>query len=163
MTVKKAKVIRIILLIIACVSFLYGLALSERADTERAHSVKKVLVQVQSKQVYYNAEERGYSNGAYHIVLSYSVQNDTEVPINSLELETYVYNNAGKQLGTVKTSFSDINLQPGHDTEIKADFADGVPVSDVFFIAFYENELSDFQIENKVLSVGFQDGSWHFG
>ena len=135
--------------------------MSKRADNERAHSIKRILVKLESKRVSYSAEERGYWNGVYHITLNYSVQNNAKAAISSFELETYVYDKDGKQLGTVRTSFSGLNLQPGSSTELQTTISDGVPVSDTFFISLYEIDLSIFQIEYKITGVNYKDGSFY--
>ena len=139
------------------------MGLSLRADKDRAHDLKKISVDLQSKEVYFNAEERGYRNGAYHICVHYSVKNNTKSTICTFYVETYVYDNNGKLLGTIKTSFGDgsnegLQLKPGQSVTLDSEFSEGVPVSDSFFIAFYENNLSEFRILNEVKQACFEDG-----
>ena len=57
MTLGKAKLIQIILLVICCITFLIGLGLSMRAGEERAHDLSKVKVELESKEVSFHPEE----------------------------------------------------------------------------------------------------------
>lgn len=165
MTLGKAKLIQIILLVICCITFIIGLGLSMRAGEERAHDLSKVKVGLESKEVYFNPDERGYRNGAYHIRLHYVIQNNTRSTICTVYVETVVYDQNGKELGTIKTNFGEgsnegLWLKPGQSVTLDSDFLSGVPVDDSFFIAFYENELSEFRIVNEATQARFEDGTY---
>ena len=123
MNLGRAKLIQIILLVICCITFIVGLGLSKRAGEERAHDLSKVKVEIESKEVYFNPEERGYRNGAYHIRLQYVIQNNTSRTICTVYVETTVYDQNGKELGTIKTSFGDgtnegLWLKPGQSVDV---------------------------------------------
>lgn len=163
MTVEKARVVRIVLFVVACLTFVYGLIKSQGADNARAHDLSKIVVELQSKNVYFNSDEDGYRNGAYHINIQYSIHNNTSHTICTLYVETFVYDKKGKELGTLKTTFGEgsnegLWLEPGKTVTIESDYFESVPVDNDFFIVLYENKLSTFRIENKVISARFEDG-----
>ena len=165
MTLGKAKLIQIILLVICCITFIIGLGLSMRAGRARAHDLSRVKVEIQSKEVYFNSEERGYRNGAYHIRLQYVIQNNTDSTICTVYVETAVYDQNGTKIGTIKTNFGEgssegLWLKPGQSVTLDSEFLAGVPVDDSFFIAFYENELTAFRIVNEATQARFEDGTY---
>lgn len=165
MNLGRAKLIQIILLVICCITFIIGLGLSKRAGEERAHDLSKVKVEIQSKEVYFNPDERGYRNGAYHIRLQYVIQNNTSRTICTVYVETTVYDQNGKELGTIKTSFGDgtnegLWLKPGQSVTLQSDFFESVPVDNDFFVVLYENELTEFRLVNEATQARFEDGTY---
>lgn len=161
MAVDSTRIIRKILLVIACVAMLVGIGLSKAAAKERAHDITKIKLQIVSKESYYNPQESPYVNGCYYIKLTYRIKNNTDSIVGGVSVKTYVYDKTGTLLATIDSSFGGdyhtMALKPGESATKTTDISHGKPENDDAFVSLYCNELSDFRFEYEVTWVYFDN------
>ena len=161
MKVETARTIRTILLVLACIAFICGMIWSIGAAKDRASDTSNISISITNKDCYYNANESPYTNGCYHIDLTYSITNNTKVGWQYLNIVTYVYDRSGNSLGSIYSEFgvsygqSDFHLGVGDTITKETGLEDNQP--DEFFAALYQYDLSDLKFEYEIQTGTYYD------
>jgi len=149
MSIKTAKIIRIILLVIACHAAFYGVISSQNAAKKAATSLSKIEVQVVNLK-------RSHSNELKYIDLTFRLTNKTKVEWGYLEVKTYVYDRNGKLLGTLTSKFgrsygtSDFYLFAKESLTRDASIKENSFNSSEFFLSLYNTNFTDLRFEPEV-------------
>ncbi|MBR3436410.1 MAG: hypothetical protein IKG97_01510 [Lachnospiraceae bacterium] len=154
MNLRTLKIIRIILLVLACIAFFVGIGLSQKAEKARKTDLSKINVKIVGKECYYNQFEAPYTNGYYHILLTYELTNKTKVDWKYLSVETIVYDKNGKTIGSLTAEFgnsygaSNLKLKVGEKATRDSELKDNMPST--FFMTLYDSDLSDLTFESEI-------------
>lgn len=156
MSVKTAKNIRIILMVIACVAVISGITNSQKAAKEAATDVSKINVQITNMNCYHKQNDGAYTYGRYYIDFTFKITNNTKVDWGYLKVTTYVYDKSGKALCTIKSEFgqsygsSDLKLKVGETVTTDSSIAENAYNPGDSFMRMYESNLSDLRFESEV-------------
>lgn len=151
---KVTKIIRIVLLVIACITFFVGLSFSKIASDKAAHDLSKIKVSITQK-----------STSSSEVYLTYEIKNNTKVNWSYLEIKTYVYDKSGNSLGAITATLgtnysnSDLKLEKGKKISkkvtLKYDNSD-------FMQTLYDANLSDLVFESEVTYGSYYNSNGSF-
>lgn len=111
MSVKAARIIRITLLVFACLACIAGVMITRQIELKDARDITKISVTIIDKQISKNGNE-------YQMILTYKIQNNTKVDWAYLETSTDVYDPVSKKrLGDLNAYFG---KRDGKTTVVKA-------------------------------------------
>ncbi len=125
------------------------------------HSPKHVDIEVAGMAQRYDPEASPYINGCYYVELQYEIK-AKRVGVEYIDLKVHITDKKGNEIGTVKSSLSDINAEKGKKTVIKTTLEENKPEENALFTALYEGELSDFRFEFEIGSISFSDGEHYY-
>lgn len=158
MSIKVFKTIRIILLVVSCITLIAGIVLSKQADEEDRRDLSKIDIQVTEKRAYYSQPESVYSSGKYHVELTFQIQNTGRSTWTSLSVTTVVYDKNGRNLGTINSTFDagyGINqtsvsklVSPGETVRWCTELVEAYPND--FMMELYEKDISAFRFESSI-------------
>lgn len=133
------------LFVVALVSCLTGYTKAKMAEHDAETDITKIKVEIVGKKSYFDEYTQKYC-----VDITYELQNKTKVDWVSLTLKTYVYDQTGKSLGTITTTFSysDFKLKAGQTIRRDSQFAEYY--LDDFFETLYEYDLSDLVLETEI-------------
>ena len=153
MSVKVAKTIRIILLVIACIA---GVSMSQMTAKEAATDVSKINVQITGKNSYHKDNVGAYIYGCNYVDFAYKITNNTKVDWGYLKITTYVYDKKGKSLGTITSEFgqsygsSDFKVKVGETVTKDSSIEENAYNPSDFFMKLYEYDFSDLEFKSEV-------------
>ena len=151
MNVKTAKVIRIVLLVVACITVIVGIKKSQKAAKEAATDVSKINVQITDMNCH-----QEQNDGRYYIDFSFQITNKTNVDWGYLKVQTHVFDKNGTSLGTITSEFgqskrsSDLILKVGETVTKESSIAENANSPGDFFMSIYESNFSDLRFESEV-------------
>ena len=163
MNLKKAKTIRTLLLVIACITLMVGFFQSAAADKVRKHNPEKIdieIAQIESK----------YDSSKYYVVMDYEISNNTSVKLDYVKVITYVYDIDDRRLGTITSEFGNsysnsINVQSGgsviQSTSLSAN-QNSSSFTDVF-VELYNNGMTNARFEYEIVSAKWSDNYRYSG
>lgn len=156
MTVKSAKTLRTLLLVVAVIAFFAGLAFSTRAAYERSHDPKKVTATVVKMKSGINEQ-----SGRYCVELEFEIKNKNASVLQTVSFNTGVYDKSGNLLGTISSSFGEYNnylsLKKGDSVTLKTTLEEIRLDNDEFFAKLYESKKSDLKFVCKAEYVQFEN------
>ncbi len=160
MNLKTAKIIRTLLLVVACIAFLVGLVQSNIAGTKRSHNPDKIKVEITSC-------ESKYDNTYYYVYTDFTIENNTSATLSYVEVVTYFKDQNGKIIGTMNSqlgssygSGSGLNIAAG-ETGIKETYLSEYQSSSSYsnlFIELYNHGLSNVTITYEITNAVWSDG-----
>lgn len=124
------------------------------------HSPKQLKINVVNKEVEYDADASGYTNGCYYIHCEYEIE-AKKTGIDYVELKVHVSDKKGNELGFIRSSLSDINADAGDKKFITTTLQENQPEQNEFFTALYNADFSDLKFEYEIGSIQFSDGKYY--
>ena len=161
MTVKVAKTIRIILLVIAFFACIVGVEISQKAAKEAAIDVSKINIQITGKNSYHKDNVGTYMYGCNYVDFTYNITNNTKVDWAYLEITTFVYDKNGESLGTIISEFgqsdgsSEFNVKVGETVTKDYSFEEDADNPSDFFMKLYEYDFSEFEFKTEVTNGAY--------
>lgn len=157
-----AKKIRVILLVIACITVIVGFFLSKTYEDKAAHNPENIKIEMISC-------ESKYDDANYYVYMGYKIDNSTKATIDYIAITTYISDKDGKSIGTITSDFGSIysdsalNLDPEKEV-IKETYLSerqaAYSHSDMF-IELYNNGIEDLVITYEITSVKWSDGYYY--
>lgn len=162
MNKRKGVVLPAVLCSIATVILIIvSLVLGSIASSKALHSPDQFQVAVTSKTQEYKSNVSPYINGCYYIYLTYDVTSK-EIGAEYLQLKTTVMDKSGKEIGTINTSLSDMNLDSNSKKQYSTYLQDNQPEQNrnTFFITLYNAKYADLSFKVEITSIQFSDGEY---
>ncbi len=122
---------------------------------QNLHSPKQVDIAVVEKQAYYDPE------GYYYIELGYEIETK-KLGVEDIKLRVRVSDKKGKELGTINSTLSDLNIAKRDETIITTTLKESRPEKNAFFVELYERDLSELKFEIEIGSIDFSDGKHYY-
>lgn len=153
------KKIRTILLVVACISFCVGLALSQEKNKERAHNPKDIEIEIIDC-------ESGADNRSYYVNLEYKITNDTKEELYCVNVTASFKDKNGDLIGTVTSThgsqmgYAALKLGSDESTKQQVQLSEYQSASsyDDIFVELYNNGIEDMEIEYEITYVKWSDG-----
>lgn len=163
MNAKIARIVRIVLLVGACIALFFGIYSSKNAGNYRAHDPEKIVIEITDLDKKYNEQESPYTNGCYHVFVEYKITNNTSAAINYIQFDSTIKNDNEEALAQISSDYGDISailVKAGESKSFKADLSDNQPVenNNIQFMNLYEAEASDIHADCNITSVIWEDG-----
>ena len=124
------------------------------------HSPKNVDIQVVEKNQYFDADADFYINGCYVIELDYQIESE-KLGVEYIEMKVHVYDKAGNELGTIRSTLSNLEIEQNETVTITTNLKEGQPDQNEFFTELYNAELKDLKFEFEIGSIKFSDGEYY--
>lgn len=153
----------ILLVIIIIASLVIGVTVSNNKKSEALHTAEQFSIQVTSKTQEYNPNVSPYINGCYYIYFTYKVDSK-EIGCEYMQVRTTIYDKNNKEIGTLKTSLENMNLDSNSSKSYTTYMQDNQPEknNNTFFIAVYNAKYSELRFETEIVAIQFSDGKyWH--
>lgn len=149
-----------ILCVVLLITSLIGGA---NAKDAKLHSPEQVTISVTSKSQEYKANVSPYTNGCYYIYLDYQIS-AKDIGIEYIQIKTTVKEN-GNEIGTIRSSFSSMNLDAGAQKSYQTYLQDNQPEknNNTFFLTLYDAKYSELSFSFEILSIQFSDGDYYHG
>lgn len=147
MSIKTAKIIRIVLLVLASILLFVGISLSREFERMAASDVTRIKASVTNKKSYEN------SNGDYCIDFDISVTNKAKVTWSYLNIIIHVFDKSHSELGTITSTLgnsSDLNLKRGQTKHLTTTLTKRYLDDTSFVGKLYNSAFSDFIFEVEV-------------
>ena len=158
MNLKSAKVIRIILLAIACIAFVIGLGLSGKAERERKHNLNDIGIEIT------NCESK-YDDRSYYVFFDYTVTNNTAETLDDVTIKTEFKDKSGKTLGILTTEMGSpngqkMNLEKGGTDVWQTHLEEYQSKSsyDDLFVELFTNGIESLEISYQITYAKWADG-----
>ena len=163
MSLKKARIIRIILFAFACSAFAAGLSLSITAEQRRAHNPDKIMVEIT------NCESR-YDNTYYYVYTDFSIKNNTSATLDYVEVVATFKNTRGISIGTMTSRFGSVsgnglNIEKGRRDVQETYLSERQAASyhDELFVELFNNGLGNVTVTYKITYAKWTDGYTYYG
>ncbi len=130
-------------------------------NNKNLHSPKQVNINVANKEVEYDPDASPYVNGCYYIHLDFEVE-AKKTGVEYVELKVYVSDKNNNELGFVRASLSDLNVEAGDKKTVTVSLEENQPEKNEFFAALYNVDFSELKFRYEIGSVGFIDGEYYF-
>ena len=128
---------------------------------ENLHSPKQLKINVVNKEVEYDPDASSYINGCYYIHYDYEIE-AKKTGINYLEFKLRVKDKKGNEVGFIKSSISDLNLDAGDEKVVTLTLNENQPEKNEFFTELYNSDFKDYKYEIEIGSIQFTDGKYYF-
>lgn len=160
---KKAPFIifSVLLVIIIISSLAIGITMNNDKKSKALHTAEHFSIQVTSKTQEYDPNVSKYINGCYYIYFTYKVESK-EIGCEYMEVRTTIYDKNDKEIGTLKTSLENMNLDADSSKSYTTYLQDNQPGKNdnTFFIAVYNAEYSELRFETEIMTIMFSDGKY---
>ena len=130
------------------------------AHQENLHSPKQLEISVVSKEVEYNPDVSPYINGCYYIHYDYEIE-AKKTGINYIEFKLRIKDKKGNEVGFIRSSISDLNLDAGDEKVITLSLEENQPEKNEFFTELYNTDFKDYKYEIEIGSIQFTDGKYY--
>lgn len=130
------------------------------AHQENLHSPKQLEISVVSKEVEYNPDVSPYINGCYYIHYDYEIE-AKKTGINYIEFKLRIKDKKGNEVGFIKSSISDLNLDAGDEKVVTLSLEENQPEKNEFFTELYNTDFKDYKYEIEIGSIQFTDGKYY--
>lgn len=130
------------------------------AHQENLHSPKQLEINVVSKEVEYNPDVSGYMNGCYYIYYDYEIE-AKKTGIDYIQFKLRIKDKSGNEIGFIKSSISDLNLDAGDEKVVTLSLQENQPEKDEFFTELYNADFKDYKYEIEIGSIQFTDGEYY--
>ena len=130
------------------------------AHQENLHSPKQLEISVVSKEVEYNPDVSPYINGCYYIHYDYEIE-AKKTGINYIEFKLRIKDKKGNEVGFIKSSISDLNLDAGDEKVVTLSLEENQPEKNEFFTELYNADFKDYKYEIEIGSIQFTDGKYY--
>ena len=127
---------------------------------ENLHSPKQLEISVVSKEVEYNPDASPYINGCYYIHYDYEIE-AKKTGINYIEFKLRIKDKKGNEVGFIKSSISDLNLDAGDEKVVTLSLEENQPENNEFFTEIYNTDFKDYKYEIEIGSIQFTDGKYY--
>ena len=127
---------------------------------ENLHSPKQLEISVVSKEVEYNPDVSPYINGCYYIHYDYEIE-AKKTGINYIEFKLRIKDKKGNEVGFIKSSISDLNLDAGDEKVVTLSLEENQPEKNEFFTELYNTDFKDYKYEIEIGSIQFTDGKYY--
>lgn len=160
---KGVKVPAILCSIATVILIIVSSVCGANAKSNALHSPEQFTVAITSKTQEYKENVSPYTNGCYYIYLTYDVTSK-EIGAEYMQLQTTVYDKSGKEIGSLKTSLSDMNIDANAKKQYSTYLQDNQPErnNNQFFIKLYNAKYSELSFKTEILSIRFTDGKYWY-
>ena len=128
---------------------------------QNLHSPKQLEISVVNKEVEYNPDVSPYINGCYYIHFDYEIE-AKKTGINYLEFKLRIKDKKGNEVGFIKSSVSNLNLDAGDEKVVTLTLEENQPEKNEFFTELYNADFKDYKYEIEIGSIQFTDGEYYF-
>ena len=129
------------------------------------HSPNQIQIIATDKGQEYKPYVSTYTNGCYYIYFDYEVSAKS-LGVSDMKVIAHIYENStGKELGTLETSFSNMNLEAGETKRYDITWHDNQPQknNNTFFLTVYDMDFEDLELTFEFDYIHFSDGGYYFG
>lgn len=146
---------------VLCAVLSVALIISSFVVNKKAlHSPNQVEINIVNKAVEYDPDASGYINGCYYIYLDFEVE-AKKTGVEYVELKVYVSDKKGNELGFVRASLSDLNVEAGDEKIITLNLSENQPEKNKFFSELYDIDFSELKFKYEIGSIRFIDGEYY--
>jgi len=121
------------------------------------HSPENVDIQIVEKAQHFEPSAVYYINGRYVIELEYQIESE-KLGVEYIEMKVHVSDKEGNELGTIRSSLSNLEIEKGEKAIVKTNMEDDKLEKDDFFAELYDAELKDLEFEFEIGTIRFSDG-----
>ena len=129
-------------------------------NNKNLHSPEQVKINIVNKEVEYDPDARPYVNGCYYIYLDFEVE-AKKTGVEYVELKVYISDKSGNELGFVRASLSDLNVEAGDEKIITLNLSENQPEKNEFFSELYDADFSELKFKYEIGSIRFIDGEYY--
>lgn len=130
------------------------------AHQENLHSPKQLEISVVSKEVEYNPDASRYINGCYYIHYDYEIE-AKKTGIDYIGFKLHIKDKKGNEVGFIKSSISDLNLDAGDEKVVTLSLEENQPEKNKFFTELYNTDFKDYKYEIEIGLIQFTDGKYY--
>lgn len=124
------------------------------------HSPENVDIQIVEKTQQFEPSAVYYINGRYIIELDYQIESE-KLGVEYIEMKVHVSDKKGNELGTVRATLSNLEIEKGEKAIIKASWEENNLNENEFFAKLYDMNLEDLKFEYEIGSIQFSDGKYY--
>lgn len=146
-----ASVAMVILLIVTFSLSSIAKTKAEEAAYKALRSPDQFTIQVISKR----EEIKNSYTTEYYVYLKYTVE-AKDIGATYMKFNTIVYDNTGKELGSVDVNLTQMNLKSGEKKEYEIYLKDSSP--DTFFSTLYNTSYSELSFKTEITYINFDEG-----
>lgn len=150
--------------IATAVLIIVSLVSNKNATEAALHSPGQVEIVVADKTQEYQSNVPMYVNGCYFIYLDFEIAAD-EIGVEDMCFMLHVSDKKGKELGTIKTSLSYMDLKAGKTGTYTTEWKDNQPEqnNNEFFLKLYDTDFEDLVFTYEFEYIHFDDGKYYHG
>lgn len=146
------------LVILLIMSIVMGTA----ASNNKLHSPDQFTIEVTNKTQEFDENASGYLYGCYYIHLDYKITASNKIGATSMTIKTHVSDKSGNELGTITSSFDNMNLDAGNSKTYQTYLQENQIDRNALFKSVYNAKFSDLVFTFEITSVWFTDGGSYY-
>ena len=89
-----------------------------------------------------------YINGCYYVHYEYEIE-AKKTGINYIEFKLRIKDKKGNEVGFIKSSISDLNLDAGDEKVVTLSLEENQPEKNEFFTELYNADFKDYKYERR--------------
>lgn len=152
---KNVKTIHIVLIVISCIAFVFGLVKSSEVQEAEAHNTNNIEISI------LNTTPK--SDGRYYYVYNdFEIANNTSATIDYIEITSTFIDESGKYIGSLVSSYGSYGatLEVGKTITIETYLKESASSASTnkLFIELYNNGMDNLTVTHEITSIVWGDG-----
>ena len=158
---KGVKVPAVLCSIATVILIIVSSILGANAKSKALHSPDQFTVAITSKMQEYKENDSIFTNGCYYIYFDFNVTSK-EIGAENMRLKTTIYDKSGKEVGTLNTTLSNMDIGANSKKQYSTYIQDNQPErnNNKLFITLYNTRYSELSFKTEIISIDFSDGKY---
>ncbi|MBQ7171457.1 MAG: hypothetical protein IJR89_04170 [Clostridia bacterium] len=161
---KTFRIVRIVLIVVAFIAFLYGIKATRTATANKNHNPDKIVLKL--SELSSEAKNSDSYSGKYYVYMDYEIENKTAAELKIVSAIITFSDKSGKEIMSVRGDFgsgSTLNIKKMSkgNSRIYLEKSISYADEDVGFMNLYNGNKDNYSITYKIVGVQWTDGYYY--